>query len=336
MKPRDLRDRFFYGDSSGHDLFVYILENCHWNEDEPAYFSKMGKEYEVKFGQFYTTETMISEWLGWSRKKTSNKLNSLKTKKLISIKKYHNCMMLELCPAFLQCISTSKEHQKNIKRTAKGATNEQDNNKQLNKNNPKGLQKESHLAPPSNSRDEEGTPNMFENSPDKKKSKRPRKPKNTPPVDLNTLVGTSALSDIKNAWNEHCGDLPKLRGFNDKRLKKVQRCWDELGLSDLTLFSKAVSNLSKSKWALSERHDFDWLINSSSTLERAFNGYYNKDFSKKSDKKYDPAKDPGTREYFADEVAEQAKYIAEMDKQNPNWRTEFTPAQLAEMDNPDF
>lgn len=271
----------FEGDACQLGLFTILLSNANW-DDLPTKFTKMGKSYEVNKGQFITTYLWLQGMTGLSFRTLKARVNGLVESGHIHLTSLKNCILIDIRIDIYQSKSIQNSN-----------ANEEYKNIRINKNSPKGEQKESpseQITLPLNSKDQVGVRSENENKPNKKKSNRSKNPKKAPPIDLNTNVGTLTLLDIKKAWNDHSGDLPNLRGFNKKRLLKFQTCSRELDYPELDFFSTAIKNLARSKWAIEQRVDFDWMFNSSTTVERAFNGYYNREFKTPFQNNQEPTK----------------------------------------------
>lgn len=288
---RETFTKNFEGDGKLWATYSYLAMNINWS-GETYIFTKMGKDYTVGKGEFYTTYEFLHQWLGFNFRTIKQHLERLKARELINLELKRNCM----CIVFLQS-ECSGDY----------TTNEELKPKEVNiKKIPKGIQKESRITPPLNSHDSEGTPAIFENPPTEKKSKTPRKRKKAPPVLLTDRVGGFLLSDIKNAWNEHCGALPKIRGFNKKNTENLERCLLELALEGeegLKYFSTAVENLGKADWVRGYKIDFKWFVRDCDHIQEAFGGYKPK-FKSKRKGDVELSDVPGTPEFWRKNVGE--------------------------------
>lgn len=288
MLPRDLRHTYFHGDWAGHALLTYFLENMEWDKEKVSTFGVGRYKTEVRFGEYATTKGQICCDLGIKRGCLTDRLAKLKRMGMITERGRSKYSIFKVNPELAETIWEQRRHNSGTTPAAYKETKKKNESLDSNKLESCENRPESPLQ-----FDSEGTPAIFENPPTEKKSNTPRKRKKAPPVVLADRVGGFLLSDIKNAWNEHCGVLPKIRGFNKKNTENLERCLVELSLEGedgLKYFSTAVEKLGKADWVGNYKINFNWFVRSSSHIEDAFNA--------KNKKEKKAEKDINLEDYF--------------------------------------
>lgn len=263
---RDLRDRYFYGDTTGHDLFIFIIVNVEWRSNEISIYTKGRHNYEVKYGQLVTTKKAIAERLGIDSRVVTKKLDKLKKVGLISVEKLYNCMRLQLCDAYMHAIVNPD----GIQNESKMPTNEQCNNKQIYNYTSKEV---SSKSPKFSADIFDNLKHQDQDANQNNESDVPQDRKNTPPVAETGLGNRFTPEDLLTLWNDLSGPLPKCRVLSEKRKRHCKTRLKENPSQDY--WTTAIEKLSKSTFALEGKWcSFDWLIKNIENGDKAFNGNY--------------------------------------------------------------
>ena len=269
---RNLRDRFFKGDSLGHDLLVYILCHVKWDESTIEFFTppKTSRAYEVKLGEFICPKKRIADDLGFDSRTIGKTLVRLKTMGFIDTENLYNSTRIRLRSGYMHFIMNPSAFQDESKMNPPCFTNKPiTNNKELNRVSNDTLVDEPKKQ--TDNFDSEGTPNIFEDK--KSKSNVTQMRKKAPPVADTTPSNAMTPDKLLKLWNEHSGALPKCRVLSEGRKRKIKLRLKEN--SDQMYWQKAIQKLSKSDFAMEGRWaSFDWLIKNQENPDKAFNGNY--------------------------------------------------------------
>lgn len=269
---RETFTKHFEGDGKLWATYCYLAMNVNWSKEQ-FIFSKMGKDYTVGEGEFYTTYQSLHHWLGFNFRTLKQHLERLKKRGLISLELKPNCM----CIVFLQSSCNGDN-----------TTNEEYKNIRINKDISKDI----------SSRRSSKKSLKLDQEDQKTKSDRAEKRKNTSPEAQEGVSDTMSPDDLFRLWNEHCGALPKCRILSESRKKKCKIRLKEN--PDPSYWKKVIEKLSKStfanegKWA-----SFDWIIKNIENPDKAFSGNYD---NKKNNSAWAPTPhDPDVKsdiEYF--------------------------------------
>lgn len=132
---RILEDSWLWGDKPFARGQAWIDLLLQANHKDKKTFSK-GELVNVKKGSFLTSDQLLADRWGWSRKKVRTFLNVLVEEQMVELKRSPKGTSLSIVKWDLyQCGGTTEEQQKNNKRTTEGTTEEQQKNTNNNVNN---------------------------------------------------------------------------------------------------------------------------------------------------------------------------------------------------------
>ena len=304
MLPRDLRSDYFYGDSIGHDLLIYILSNAHWDDTQPGIYGKGRYVYKVKTGEFISTLGQISEWLGVSRGVLRRTLTKLIRLRLVEEKKLYNCSRFIINSDLVKTIRKPSE-----KQTKDKCPTNKPGHTLFN------MSKDMSCKSAPNEACSDSTQNHDRGT--KTKSDIAQSSKNTPPIAGKGSGSVMTPEDLFRLWNQLSGSLPKCRGLSDKRKKQCKLRLKEN--PDEAYWKTVIENLAKSKFAKEGGWaSFDWIIKNYENGDKAFNGNYND--KKKGD--IDLSDIPGTPEHWEKHVGKISDKPSEnfsINLDDPDW-----------------